>query len=82
MFDKRSIGIAFEADGTVRAAELISNVRSVILSRVWSIDPEGTELMDPINGLDMDNIWVNLSAIYGEFEPPHRRSGPTSQYLL
>ncbi len=46
MFEKKSLGIAFEADGTVRVAELTSNMRTVILSRVWTIQPEGADNFD------------------------------------
>ncbi len=43
MFEKKSIGIAFEADGTVRVAELTSNLRTVTLSRVWTMEGEGVD---------------------------------------
>lgn len=46
MFEKRSLGIAFEADGTVRAAELISHVRTVTLTGAWAIEPEGVDNFD------------------------------------
>jgi general secretion pathway protein L len=39
LFEKKSLGIAFEADGTVKAAELVSSVRTVTLSRSWVIEP-------------------------------------------
>ena len=43
LFEKRSIGIAFEADGTVRVAELTSNMRTVTLSRVWTMEGGGAD---------------------------------------
>ena len=43
MFEKRSLGIAFEADGTVRAVELVSGVRSVTFSGAWTVKAEGTD---------------------------------------
>ncbi len=46
MFEKKSLGIAFETDGTVRVAELVSNMRTVTLSRVWTIQPEGADNFD------------------------------------
>ena len=75
MFEKRSLGIAFEADGTVRVAELTSNMRTVTLSRVWTMKPEGTDNFDSwkqaierLRGsdVDLDNAVIGIpdSAIY------------------
>ena len=75
MFEKKSLGIAFEADGTVRVAELTSNVRTVILSRMWTLKPEGTDsfdswrqavqqLRDSNIGLDNAVIGIPDSVIY------------------
>lgn len=75
MFEKKSLGIAFEADGTVKAAELISNMRTVTLSRVWTIQPEGADNFDSwkqaIDSLrdsdvDIDNVVIGIpdSVIY------------------
>ncbi len=72
---KRSIGIAFEADGTVRVAELTSNMRTVTLSRIWTVEPEGTENFDSWkqaiarlrdSGIDLDNAVIGItdSVIY------------------
>jgi len=69
MFEKRSIGIAFEADGTVRVVELISNLRTVTLSRVWTFQPEGADnfdswkqAIDRLRALtvDLDNVVVGI----------------------
>ena len=46
MFEKKSLGIAFEADGTVRAVELVSSVRSLTLSRFWIVEPGGVDNFD------------------------------------
>ncbi len=43
MFERKSTGIALEADGTVRVAELTATVRSLALSRVATFEPEGTD---------------------------------------
>jgi Tfp pilus assembly protein PilN len=75
MFEKKSLGIAFEADGTVRVAELVSNMRTVTLTRAWSIQPEGVDNFDSwkqaIDGLrdskvDLDNVVLGIpdSVIY------------------
>lgn len=43
MFEKTSLGIAFEADGTVRVAELVSTWSTVTCTRALSIEPEGAD---------------------------------------
>jgi hypothetical protein len=78
LFEKRSLGIAFEADGTVRVAELTSNMRTVTLSRVWTMKPEGTDNFDSwkqaierLRGsdVDLDNAVIGIpdSAIYRKY---------------
>jgi hypothetical protein len=75
LFEKKSLGIAFEADGTVRVAELTSNMRTVILSRVWTIHPEGADNFDSWkqaidqlreSKVDLDNAVIGIpdSVIY------------------
>ena len=75
MFEKRSLGIAFEADGTVRVAELTSNMRTVTLSRVWTLQPEGADNFDSWkqaidrlrdSEVDLDNAVIGIpdSVIY------------------
>ena len=75
MFEKKSIGIAFEADGTVRVAELTSNLRTVTLSRVWTMEGEGTDNVDSWkraidrlrdSKVDLDNAVIGIpdSVIY------------------
>ncbi len=44
MFERKSTGIALEADGTVRVAELTATVRSLALSRVATFEPEGSDI--------------------------------------
>jgi len=75
MFEKKSIGIAFEADGTVRVAELTSNLRTVTLSRVWTMEGEGADNVDSWkqaigrlrdSNVDLDNAVIGIpdSVIY------------------
>jgi Tfp pilus assembly protein PilN len=75
MFEKRSLGIAFEADGTVKVAELTSNMRTVILSRAWTIQPGSEENIDSWkqaidhlreSKVDLDNAVIGIpdSLIY------------------
>jgi len=75
LFEKRSLGIAFEVDGTVRVAELTSNMRTVTLSRAWTIQPEGTDNFDSWkqaieklreSDVDLDYVVIGIpdSAIY------------------
>ena len=69
MFEKKSLGISFEADGTVRAAELVSGLRSVALGRTWSLEPEGTDRFDSWgralntlreSGIDLENAVIGI----------------------
>jgi general secretion pathway protein L len=73
MFEKRSLGIAFEADGTVRAVELVSSVRAVTLSRVWIFEPGDTDRFDSwklaVDQLrnseaELDNVVIGLPDSY------------------
>ena len=69
MFEKSSLGIAFESDGTVRAAELTSNLRTVTLLKVWTLPPGGednfTSWKQAIeqlreSGVDLDNAVIGI----------------------
>ena len=69
MFEKRSLGIAFEADGTVTAVELTSHVRTVTLTGAWSIEPEGSDRFESWKqavdrlrerGVDLDNAVIGI----------------------
>jgi len=75
LFEKSSLGIDFQSDGTVRAAELTSNLRTVLLSRVWTIQPRGEDNFDSWkraveqmreSGVDLDNAVIGIpdSMIY------------------
>jgi len=69
MFEKRSVGIDFEVDGTVSVAELTSSLRTVTLSRTWSVKPEGEEnfgswkmAVDRLreSGVDLENAVIGI----------------------
>jgi len=69
LFEKSSLGIAFESDGTVRAAELTSNLRTVTLLKVWTLPPGGednfTSWKQAIeqlreSGVDLDNAVIGI----------------------
>ncbi|UCF88691.1 MAG: hypothetical protein JSV70_00060, partial [bacterium] len=75
MFEKRSLGIAFEVDGTVRAVELTSHLRTLTLTGAWTFQPGGVDKFDSWkqgmeklreSGVSLDNFVIGVpdSIIY------------------
>jgi len=69
MFEKSSLGIVFEPDGTLRVAELTSNLRTVTLSRTWTLHPGGEDVFDCWGqaleqlrgtGVDLENAVIGI----------------------
>jgi hypothetical protein len=94
MFERRSTGVALEADGTVRIVELMASIRTIVLSRMETFPPVETE---PISswqnalgkareaGYDVDGSVVGItdSLVYRKtLAFPFRSRGRIMQILV